>query len=396
MSDPTKSAAQPAAAAVAPPGQTPPPSASPYSYSATYTLDLMADVAGGRSTGSGVSDLLKLSASWDGSQAGHDGLTALVSLEHSFGSGFTSARVGGFQSTTNTQALPGSTRLYEAWVQRDFNSGKAGLKIGLIDLNTTFDVQETAALFLNASHGIGPDISDTGLNGPSIYPATALAADLFWRPNDDWTAQLGVFDGTAGDPVHRSAFVAAKLDGALVIGQVERRWGDRARAEVGVWTYTKRFASLDQTAPGGGPEKVGGDGGIYGLVEGQIRPAAAGSGAGLNGWLRVGVANSDINPVSSYLGGGLVWTGLIKGRDQDAIGVAVARAEFGRGARALGASQHRRIGGAETNLEATWRLAVNTWLSVQPDAQCVLRPYGDAQLPNALVATLRFVVAWGK
>jgi porin len=49
------------------------------------------------------------------------------------------------------------------------------VKIGLYDLNSEFDVIEAAALFLNPSHGIGPDFAQSGRNGPSIFPVTSLA-----------------------------------------------------------------------------------------------------------------------------------------------------------------------------------------------------------------------------
>jgi porin len=392
VADPTKTATQPAG-----PPQDKPPAAAPsaFTYTLTYDLDLLGDIAGGRSQGAGVADLLKASVGYDGGLQGHDGLIALVSVEHTFGSSFTEKRVGGFQAVTAAEAQPAETRLYEAWVQQDLATGAAGVKAGLIDLNTTFDVQQTAALFLNASNGTGPELSDTGLNDPSIYPTTAAAVTGFWRPSDDWTVQAGVFDATAGNPRHRAAFVDVKLDGALFIGQVERRFGDTARVEVGAWSYAKAFPALDRFRPDGAPRDIGGDAGAYALAEGQLL-ARGDQGGGLSGWVRAGLANGDINPVRDYLGGGLVYTGPVAGRDKDEAGLAVESAGFGEGARVAALAEGRTVTGRETIIEATYRYAWKDWLGLQPDLQYVIRPHGDPHIPNAVVVVLRLAFSWSK
>ncbi len=392
VADPTKAANQPAG----PPQDKPPaPSPSPFTFTVNYDLDLLDNLSGGRSRGIGHADLLKGSLGYDGNLQGHEGLSALVSLEHSFGSDFTPRRIGGFQAVTSIEAHPAATRLYEAWAQQDFLQGRAGVKVGLIDLNTTFDVQETAALFLNAADGTGTDLADTGVNCPSIYPTTAAAITGFWRPNSDWTLQLGVFDATAGDPRHRSDFVAVKLRGALVIAQVERRFGDTARVEVGAWDYTNSFPALDRLGPDGAPRHVHGNAGAYGLIEGRLLKRGE-EGEGLSGWLRIGFANGDINPARRYLGAGLVYIGPIPGRDKDEAGVAVTDVGFGGGARVAALQEGRQATGHETVVEATYRYAWKDWLAVQPDVQYVIRPHGDRHIDNALMIGVRLAFTWSK
>lgn len=370
---------------------------SPFTFTAAYTADGLANLRGGQKTGPGYVDLIKLSAAYDGGNAGHDGLTGLVSLEHANGANFTGERVGGFQSISGSEAQPAALRLYEVWLQREI--GKGAVKAGLIDISTTFDVQETAALFLNASQGIAPELGDTGLNGPSDYPTTALAVTTVYRPAEGWTAQLGIFDGVTGDPAHRGRFVAVKLsarDGAFVIAQLEKRFGDVARIEGGAWTYTAAFPSLIQVDAAGSPRSVRGNGGVYGLVEGRLFGGPHGNGGGLNGWLRVGVANGDINRAETYLGAGLVYTGLIPGREKDDSGIAIARAGFGEGARRAGALQGLTIGGAETDLEVTYRFAFKDWLNIQPDVQYVIHPAGNQRIGNAFVIGLRLAFTVSK
>lgn len=363
-----------------------------FTFTASYTADTLANLHGGERTGVRYVDLLKLSAAYDGAAAGHDGLTGLISVQHHNGSRFSGELVGDVQVVTNSDAPPEALRLYEAWLQKELLGGKGGVKGGLIDLNTTFDVQETAALFMNSSHGIGADFSDTGLNGPSIDPTTALAITGVYRPSEDWTVQLGVFDGVAGDPPQRRQFVAIKLsarDGALIVGQVEKRFGDTARVEGGAWSYTSAFDALDQSGVVGSPRRLHGDAGVYGLVEGKLLAKPKADEGGLSGWLRLGVANGDINPVDNYVGAGLVYTGLIAGRDKDEVGVAIARAGFGGGAHAAARAAGITLVDNETTLEATYRYVFKDWLNIQPDVQYVIHPGGNALLGNALVVGLR-------
>jgi porin len=399
ITDPTAPAPPPSSAPAPAPAATsskPTQAPSPFTFTAAYTADLLDDVDGGRRSGAGYVGLIKLSAAYDGTTSGHQGLTGLASVEDSNGSAFSANKVGGFQSVVASEAQPRALRLYEVWLQQDLLQSRGGVKAGLVDINTTFDVQQTAALFLNASHGIGSDISDTGLNGPSDYPTPALAITTFYRPAKGWTAQLGVFDGVAGDPAHRADFVAVKLDGALIIGQIEKRFEDVARVEVGAWSYTSAFPSLDQFNADGKVRDVRGNDGVYGLAEGRLMAKPGGGDGGLSGWIRVGLANGDINEVANYLGAGLVYTGLIKDRDKDQAGVAIARAGFGAGARYAGALVGKDIGGSETDLETTYRYVFKDWLNIQPDLQYVIDLHGDRHVRNALVAGLRLAFTYSK
>ncbi|MGI8841643.1 MAG: carbohydrate porin [Caulobacteraceae bacterium] len=392
--DPT-AAAPPAPAptsAPAPAATQAKPPAPLFTFTGAYTADLLSDVDGGKATGTRYIDLLKLSAAFDGGAAGRPGFTALVSLEHSNGTSISNELIGDSQAVTNIEATPQAFRLYEAWVREEFAGGALAAKAGFIDLNTTFDVQETAALFLNASDGVGGELGDTGLNGPSIFPTPALAVTGAWRPAEGWTAQLGVFDGVAGDPTNRGRFVAVEISpayGALVIAQVERRFGKALRLEAGAWTYTADFPALDDFQPDGAPRKIGGDGGVYGLAEGRLLAKGKSDDGGLAGWVRIGAANGEINKIADYVGAGLVYTGPLAGRDKDQAGVAINRAGFGAPARAVAAREGSVLAAAETTFEATYRCVVTDWLSIQPDVQYVVHPGGDLALTNALVIGVR-------
>ena len=88
--------------------------------------------------------------------------------------GSISELTGDIQSVSNIEA-ENSWRLYEVWANVPIKTLNGSLLVGLYDLNSEFDVINTGGLFLNSSHGIGPDFSSSGVTGPSIFPYTSLA-----------------------------------------------------------------------------------------------------------------------------------------------------------------------------------------------------------------------------
>jgi porin len=82
---------------------------------------------------------------------------------------------------------------------------------------------------------------------------------------------------------------------------------------------------------------------------------------------------------------GLTWTGLIEGRDDDAIGLGMVwtRLTPGQAAQLEGSNR-----GNEFVVEATYEAQITPWFELQPDIQFVIQPGGSTALPNALVLGL--------
>jgi len=141
-------------------------------FAATAIGDAIADIAGGLRRGGRLLGKADLTTAFAGDSFGFTGLTAFLDVQAGTGGDF-SGRIAGDAQTVSNIDGPAGLRLANAWLAREFD-GLGGLKAGVIDLNTEFDVQSTAALFLNSSFGIGPDFSQAGANGPSIFPSTGL------------------------------------------------------------------------------------------------------------------------------------------------------------------------------------------------------------------------------
>ena len=336
-----------------------------------YTTEIIANVSGGTSRGAGWLGRLDLHYDSGDTLFGIEGAEAYLNLFLLHGPSFSDRYAGDVQTVSNIDA-PSAIRPFEAWVQMPL-AGDIRAKAGLIDLNAEFDQQTVGAPFLNSSFGIGPDISQSGRTGPSIFPVTSPAL-VIATEKGGYHLRLGIFDAEPGYPDHPHRFQPGPLgrDGALMIAEAGVPLGDDARMQIGGWRYTERFARLD----GAGRAHSGG---VYGQIEGRL--AGARKGRALRAWMRAGVATAKADPINLYVGGGATY-----GEEGSLFGLAVARAQLGAPGRRAGVGKHN----AETTIEATALRRVTDFMAVQPDVQYVIYPSWQARVGNALVLALRF------
>lgn len=385
--------AQEASASGAPAAPQPPEpvaTVGPLALTALADLDAMDLVSGGLEPGAKILTKAALSASYDGSTDGHEGLSALGSLQFVGGGHISAANVGDLQGIDNIEAA-NALRLYELWVARQYRDGAFGWKLGLTDLNADFDTQQIASLFLNSSDGTGAELGHSGVNGPSIFPTTALAISGFARIGESTIVRAGLFDGTAGSPWHPGVFAVrlSDRDGFLMIGQAERSLSSGVRLVAGGWVYSAAFGALHRFDAEGQPLRLQRERGAFAMVEGNLTRTGAEGERGLAGWVRLGEGDPVVERISAYLGTGLVYTGPLARRPGDQIGVSVNHALIDE----PGLSSPRTEGHlGETAFELTYRYLASDWLAVQPDAQVVVHPGGDPAIPTAWVIGLRFNV----
>jgi porin len=351
--------------------------------SATNISDVLGNVRGGLKRGARLLDKADVTATFLGDDHGVPGFTFFLDGQITDATNFSGALVGDAQTISNIDG-PAGGRLVSAWVAREFD-GIGGLKAGVVDLNTEFDVQSTAALFLNAAFGIGPDFSQSGLNGPSIFPSTGLGLVGWWLPGGHWQLKAGIFEDTPGDPMHpgRTHFAFTREEGALVVAEVRNQITPDTVLGVGGWRYTASFDAIDPVRG-----RLSGNSGIYAIADALLYAAPEGDEAGLRGWLRVGFADDRINAINTTVNGGFVYTAPF-GRMADQVGLSFAHARFGDAARQAGS-----LGPAETTLEATYSFNINSHLTVQPDMQYVMSPGGDPGIGDALVLGSRVIASW--
>jgi porin len=358
---------------------------SPFGITAVSVTDILANVDGGVRTGLRTPEKADLAVTYTGEDdwAGWSAFLDLQATAAVDANGLT----GSLQGISNIDA-PAGGRVLDAWISRDFD-GVGGWKAGLVDLNSEFDTQPTAVLFLNPSHGIGPDFSQSGENGPSIFPSVGLGLVGWWLPGDHWTLKAGVFEGTAGNPGHpgRTDLSLTSNEGVLMVFEARNHLTPNVIVGGGAWLYSAASDTI------GAPHAVHGNGGIYALADGQLYAAPGSANGGLSGWIRLGFANAAVNPVAFYAGGGLVYTAPWE-READQVGLSIAYARIGGPARRAALAAGGIPADAETTFEATYSYAFSEHVILQPDVQYIIAPGADRALRNSLVIGSRVTVTF--
>jgi porin len=325
------------------------------------------------------------------------GLTMFVRAIHDGSGAVTGEYVGDAQGISNIETIR-ATRVYELWSEWSQPGFASSFRVGLYDFNSEFDANGTGALFLNASHGIGKDVSQSGQAGHSIFPVTSLGGRARWALSPQWSLQAAALDAVPGDPEHptRTTVSLSGQDGALLAVELARAGERLKKFAIGSWRYTGHFDRIDSAADADqgidglstSAADSGRSSGTYVLAEAQLLQSSESEEQGVAGFARYGIANASVNRFGKYAGLGVVRTGVLA--DDDQLGLAFARAINGAPYRLSQAALGAPTDKAETALELTWRFSPREWLAVQPDIQYILNPNTDTQLSDALALGIRF------
>jgi porin len=359
----------------------------------TYKGDNLDNLAGGTERRFVYIDNLDLNLTIDGERVfGMSGTTIFAQVFHNNGGSFSSC-VGDAQVVSNIEAAD-FTKLYQLWMQQEFLDGRLSVLIGLYDVSSDFYVTPSSGTFLNSTFGTGKELAQTGSNGPSIFPNTALAARMRASLGGNFVVQAAVIDATPGSDkdLYETSFVVNSRDGALVVAEaayVEDAGSSREQAYVkiglGVWSYTRDVQAVFASGYSEQSGIFNANHGVYVIAERQISQS-------LSVFVRGGVAPEDMNQFQRNFSAGMSITGIVAGRDDDQFGVGLAYAENGRAFRDAMANAGIMTDAAELTLESTYRASVTPWLILQPDIQYVINPGTDPSLDNALIAGFRIEV----
>lgn len=305
--------------------------------------------------------------------------------------------IGSIHAPSNI-AAPDAIRLLDAWYEQSAYSDRLGVLVGFYSVDSEFDYKETLGIFAGGGHGTGLDLSETGRNGPSIFPVTSFGARVRYAFSETVKARLAILDGVPGDPNDPTVTAKFKFssdEGVFTIGELnyELRADNKFRRfGLGAWHYTTKFDDLLDTKPDGSPVTRNGSAGIYGFAEWLAfrEPGTTDQGLAFAG--RAGVADEDVNQVGAYYGAGLVYRGLFPGRDADSLGFGFSTVVNGGKFRQAQALAGEPVSKHETEWTLVYSAKLTRWLRLQPIFQYYVNPGTDPSAPNARVGGVRIEV----
>jgi len=292
-----------------------------------------------------------------------------------------------------------SLDITQAWLEGAICDGAVRLRAGKLDIAGGFESNGQAVAFDVGTYAgdSSSQFLNTGLesNAGIPFPEEGIGAVLFYNPVDVWYAAFGVVDAQADNRETglTTAFneedyffyifetgLTPELDsakgplggayrvGMWVDGQDKARFsnGDNYRDDTGVYVSCDQLICKENDDP----------------EDSQ----------GVGAFFRWGYANSDLNEIGNFWSFGFQYQGLVDGRDDDVLGLGMAKGVFSDHSGANdgdGYTEH-----AETAYEVYYNAAVNDSWTLSPSLQYIADPGGTKAASDAVVFGLRAVVAF--
>ncbi len=287
------------------------------------------------------------------------------------GQGLTRDDVGDLQVISNIDAHD-FAQVSEYWWEREWFDGRITTRLGKRDANEDFAAVDMAADFINSSFGLHPTIP------MPTFPDPSMAATVFFRLNEHFLFKAGVWDGEPdggnwGISGSGVTFSMYELDYHYTLfGRLP------GEMHIGLWYHSGDWPDLAL----GSDRVFSGNQGVHFEAAQMLYledPGDEDAQQGLGVFFQASWAPEDRNEGMRYFGGGLIYRGLIRRRDDDVFGAGVAH--FQTSSR-LPELTH------ETAIELFYKARMNKWLTLQPDMQFIANPGGAGR--DALVVGLRF------
>lgn len=359
---------------------------SAWTLEATYTADLIGPVAGDGPRRAVLLDNLDVVADLDlGRAMGWRGATLHGYLLSNQG-GAPNDFAGTLQGVDNIEVGRQAVRLYELWVDAPVGE-HLSILAGLYDLNSEFYATESAGLLIAPPFGIGSELASTGVNGPSIFPSTALAlrVNLTGEAGYLRAAALNARASVPGDP---DGIDTDFEEGALVIAEAGRRSGAGSLA-LGFWRYSHEQDDLRDLTPGGDPVQRTAQG-AYLLAERVM--LGDDDGRKVTGFVRLGVSDRRTSPFSGGWQAGVLVERVFAGRPDSALSVGLQQGLLSSRGQDLIAAGGVDPADAESGIEITYADRLTDRVTIQPDLQVVFDAGGDRAAEPRVVFGVRLTI----
>ena len=309
----------------------------------------------------------------DGKKAfGWPGLTVVADTLGTHG-GNPSRFVGDAQGVSEI-AGPSRWRLQEGWIEQRLAGDRIGLLAGRYDLSTEFYFLPSAAVLINSSFGTGPEFSESGRSGPSLFPDTQIGGRLEVKALPSLILRAAIF----------SEFVIGEIAWTSAEGKLA----------AGGWAYTGRYDDLSRTERNGEPIRHRGSGGAYLVAEQAVYHLDGDPARRVTLFGQLGLGDPRVSRFAAYTGGGAMVTGPWAARPGDQLALGVAAAHNGNEYLQAQRRDGMRAERSEVTIELTYRFLAARWLYVQPDLQYVINPDTNPTRANALVGAVRLTASF--
>jgi porin len=348
-----------------------------------YQTDLLANPIGGEQQGFAYDGLMEFSLDFDLEKiAGLEGTSFFIAGYWASGDDLSDTKIGNLIDVS--QVFDGRTvRLGQMYFGQRLFGQALDLAIGRLSTGDDFATSDLYDAYVSSGVNGNPFAIPENLPSFTEDSVAQWGVRAILQPAEQIRLAAGVYNAdpdVAEDGKHGVDFVLNPDDGVLAIAEAGYQWNEAKDAAglPGSVTFGGYFDSGDFDFLDGSGRTRDGNHGFYLLVDQMVyREGGPDSDQGLTPWGALTLApDQEINTIPFSAAGGLVYQGLIPGRDDDLTALAVYYGKF---------SDKLQDQNAETVVEANHRLQLAPWLYVTPDFQYVIRPDGQSDIDDAVV-----------
>ncbi len=305
-----------------------------------------------------------------------EGGKIFVYAQQSHGRTLSQQFVGDGQLYSNIDTSPKAQQLAqlgEYWYEHKFADDSWSVRIGRQDASAEFAYASLGGDFVNSSFCTLPNIP------MPFWPFQTFGVSSLYQANEQLRLGGGVYD--SGRDIEQW-FVSTTSRGMFFIGQADYQpFAENEDAPLTLIRCGSWFNSSDTNAVDGSRDYEG-NYGFYTTVDQMLFTEGDDAEQGLGAFFQFSWAPANRNQVPLNYGGGLLFRGLIAGRDKDTLGAGFTLIEFSS---VLQAQTGQTF---ENAVELFYKARLRDWLTVQPDLQYIVRPNGIQR--DALVVGVRF------
>jgi porin len=295
-------------------------------------------------------------------------------------------------STISATDRPQYTTIAEYWYEQLLDDDRFRMKIGKQDANADFAYSDLGGDFIHSSFGLPPTIP------LPTFPSQALGAAAFYSVTDEISIATGVYDGTpAGGPQGvRWGFDTVGDHGVTILTQIEILSQRGPNGQLpgtfrgGYWWNTANDVWADVSDPN---RVFGSNDGIWLIADQMLWKEEYGTEdvQGLGAFVMYSWTHQDRSQLKGSVASGLVYRGLLRGRDDDLLGAGTAIAslsdQFIAAQQVAGTDYEKR----EIATEVFYKVQLAPYLTLQPEIQYITSPGG--LYDDALLVGMRFEAA---
>ena len=348
-----------------------------------YQTDLLANPTGGERQGFAYAGTMEVSLDVDLERiAGLEGTRFYIAGYWASGDDLSDTEIGNLIDVS--QAFNGRTvGLAQMYLEQQMFEGRLAVALGRLSAGDDFATSDLYASYVSTGVNDNPFAISENIASFTADPVAQWGARAIVRPTRQIHLAAGVYnaDPDAGeDGRHGVDFAFDPEDGVVAIAETGYQWNQaRRRYRHAGQRHLRRLPRQQRLRV---PRW------LRQSAERQLRllPAARSDGVPRRrprqrpGPDALGRLHARARPADQHVpfsaAGGLVYAGLLPGRDDDLTALAVYYGAF---------SDRLRDQSAETVIEANHRFQLAPWLYVTPDFQYVIRPDGRSDIDDAAV-----------